>query len=450
MDIILTREKEVNGTLTVKVTKADYADNVQKSLKKIKKQAKMPGFRPGMVPMGLIQKMYGLEVKAEEMQKLVSESINNYIKEQKLELMTSPVNTDADKVDVETCDDFEMHFEVGLAPEFSITLDDKDSIPYYDIEITDEMVNTEVDMYRRRQGSMEESETYSDGDLMRGKLVELDGNGQVKEGGISIDETSIMPKYFSNEDQKKLFEGAQKGDVVFNVSKAYDGKDTEIAAILKVDKEEVAQHTGDFKYTITSISHMKPAEVNQELFDVVFGKDTVKDESEFRARIKEKLEKVYVQDSDYKLILDVKDSCRGKVGELTLPEELIKKEMLKESKDEKGREEVENQFPQILKERKWYLIYTRLIDQLNVKVDDETIKEAAKVVARSQFAQYGLNDVPEEYIDNYAGQMMKDKKQFEQLLGRAYDIELTKAIKNTVKLDHQTISVKDFNAKFNA
>ena len=217
-----------------------------------------------------------------------------------------------------------------------------------------------------------------------------------------------------------------------------------------MDKEEVAQHTGDFKYTITSISHMKPAEVNQELFDVVFGKDTVKDESEFRARIKEKLEKVYVQDSDYKLILDVKDYCLGKVGELTLPEELIKKEMLKESKDEKGREEVENQFPQILKERKWYLIYTRLIDQLNVKVDDETIKEAAKVVARSQFAQYGLNDVPEEYIDNYAGQMMKDKKQFEQLLGRAYDIELTKAIKNTVKLDHQAISVKDFNAKFNA
>ena len=150
------------------------------------------------------------------------------------------------------------------------------------------------------------------------------------------------------------------------------------------------------------------------------------------------------------MILDVKDYCLGKVGELTLPEELIKKEMLKESKDEKGREEVENQFPQILKERKWYLIYTRLIDQLNVKVDDETIKEAAKVVARSQFAQYGLNDVPEEYIDNYAGQMMKDKKQFEQLLGRAYDIELTKAIKNNVKLDHQAISVKDFNAKFNA
>ena len=200
--------------------------------------------------MGLIQKMYGLEVKAEEMQKLVSESINNYIKEQKLELMTSPVNTDADKVDVETCDDFEMHFEVGLAPEFSITLDDKDSIPYYDIEITDEMVNTEVDMYRRRQGSMEESETYSDGDLMRGKLVELDENGQVKEGGISIDETSIMPKYFSNEDQKKLFEGAQKGDVVFNVSKAYDGKDTEIAAILKVDKEEVAQMFDKYDDTI--------------------------------------------------------------------------------------------------------------------------------------------------------------------------------------------------------
>lgn len=450
MDITLQKTDEVNGKLTVKVVKADYEENVQKSLKKIKKQAKMPGFRPGMVPLGLIQKMYGLEVKAEEMQKVISEGINNYIKNEKLDLITSPLNIDDEKVDVESSDDFEMHFEVGLTPSFTIELSAKDKVTYYNIDVTDAQVEEQINAYRRRNGKFEETEVFESDDLLRGNLVELDENGAEKADGLNISDVSVMPKFFTNEEQKKLFEGAKKGDVIFNVAKAYDGKEAEIAALLKVKKEEAANHTNDFKYTITSISHMKLAEINQELFDFVFGKDAVKGEAEFRSHVKTDIEKVYGQDSDYKFILDIKDYCLKKAGEVKFPEEIMKREMLMNAKDDKQKEEIEKDFPQIVKDREWALICSKLMEQLKVKVEDKHIKDAAMVVARSQFAQYGLTNVPDEYLENYANEMTKDDKQLQGLVSRAIDIELTKAIKATVKLQEKKISIEDFNAMFNA
>lgn len=450
MDITLQKTDEVNGKLTVKVVKADYDENVQKSLKKIKKQAKMPGFRPGMVPMGMIQKMYGLEVKAEEMQKVISESINNYIKDEKLDLVTSPLNIDDEKVDVEAADDFEMHFEVGLTPSFSIELSAKDKIPYYNIDVTDAQVEEQINAYRRRNGKFEEVDTFGAEDLLRGTLVELDEKGAEKADGLKIEDVSVMPKFFSNEDQKKLFEGAKKGDVVFNVSKAYDGKETEVAALLKVKKEDAGKYVNDFKYSITSISHMSLAEMNQDLFDAVFGKDAVKDEAEFRNRVKEDIEKVYAQDSDYKFILDIKDYCLKKAGDVKFPEEIMKHEMLLNAKDDKQKEEIEKNFAEIVKDREWALICSKLMEQLKVNVEDKHIKEAAMVVARSQFAQYGLTNVPDEYLEHYAEEMTKDDKQLQRLVSRAIDIELTKAIKATVKLQEKKISIEDFNAMFNA
>jgi trigger factor len=234
------------------------------------------------------------------------------------------------------------------------------------------------------------------------------------------------------------------------VAKAYDGKEAEIAALLKVKKEEAANHTNDFKYTITSISHMKLAEINQELFDFVFGKDAVKGEAEFRSHVKTDIEKVYGQDSDYKFILDIKDYCLKKAGEVKFPEEIMKREMLMNAKDDKQKEEIEKDFPQIVKDREWALICSKLMEQLKVKVEDKHIKDAAMVVARSQFAQYGLTNVPDEYLENYANEMTKDDKQLQGLVSRAIDIELTKAIKATVKLQEKKISIEDFNAMFNA
>ena len=449
MDISLQKVDEISGKLIVKVVKSDYEEKVQKSLKKIKQQAKMPGFRPGMVPMGLIQKMYGMEVKAEELQKTISEGINNYIKEQNLNLITSPLTSENEtKIDVENAEDFEMHFDLAFTPEIKIELTEKDKIVYYDIDVDEEQVNTQVDSYRRRNGKFEEVEAYEDGDMLRGNLVEMEKKNVVKEGGLKVENVSIMPKYFTNETQKKKFAGATKGDIVFNVSKAYNGKEAEISSLLKIKKEEIENHKGDFKYEITSISRMKLAELNQELFDMVYGKDTVKTEEEFRSHIKSDMENVYVEDSNYKFILDVKDYCLKKVGTVKFPEEIMKREMILNADNEEQKANIEKDFANILVDREWALICSKLVEQLNVKIEDEQMKNAAKLVAKSQFAQYGLNNVPDEYLENYANEMLKDEKQFQRLLSRAIDIELTKAIKATVKLQKKKISIKDFNAMF--
>ena len=247
---------------------------------------------------------------------------------------------------------------------------------------------------------------------------------------------------------KERFACSTKGDIVFNVSKAYNGKEAEISSLLKIKKEEIENHKGDFKYEITSISRMKLAELNQELFDMVYGKDTVKTEEEFRSHIKSDMENVYVEDSNYKFILDVKDYCLKKVGTVKFPEEIMKREMILNADNEEQKANIEKDFANILVDREWALICSKLVEQLNVKIEDEQMKNAAKLVAKSQFAQYGLNNVPDEYLENYANEMLKDEKQFQRLLSRAIDIELTKAIKATVKLQKKKISIKDFNAMF--
>ena len=450
MDISLEKKDEVNGKLIVKVSKADYEEKVAKSLKKIKQQAKMPGFRPGNVPLALIQKMYGLEVKAEELEKTVSEGLNNYLKEQKLNLITSPLLAeDAPKVDVEKADDFEMQFEVGFTPEINIELTDKDKIVYYNIQVDDQRVDDQVKSFRSRGGKFEEVDSYEDGDMMRGVLTELDESGAEKADGIKVEESSLMPKYFSNEEQKNLFNDAKPGaGIIFNVAKAFEGKEAEIASILKVKKEEVTNHQGEFKYEVKTISRMKLAELNQEFFDSIYGKGAVKDEEGFRARVKEDMEKVYAEDSDYKFILDAKDYCLKKVGEVVFPEGLMKREMLLGAKDDTQKENIEKNFAEILKDREWSIICSKLMDLLQVKIDEEKVREAAKVIAKSQFAQYGLNNVPDEYVENYANEMMKDNKQADRLVGRAIDIELTKAIKKTVKLQKKKITIEAFNKMF--
>lgn len=447
MEISLQKLDEVNGKLTVKVNKSDYEEKVQKGLKNLKKKAQMPGFRPGMVPMSLVQKMYGAQVKADEVEKTISEGINNYIKEQKLQLLTEPMLAEGEeKIDIEKDDDFEMNFDLGFTPEFEIDLSKKDKIDFYKIEVGDKQVEEQMKSYRSRSGEMIEAENYEEGDLLRGSLVESDAKGKEKEGGITVEATNIMPKYFSNDDQKKLFENAKPNtDVVFNVFKAYNGSETEVSSLLKINKEEIAAHKGSFKFHVNSISHMKLAEVDQKLFDSILGKDVVKSEEEFRAQIKEDISKIYVEDSNYKFIIDAKDYCLKKVGALKFPIEIMKREMLQNAQGEEQKKGVEENFNKTLENREWALICTQLIEKLNVKINDATLKESAKSIARSQFVQYGMQNVPEEYIENYADSMLKDKKQYERLVGRAIDTELTKAIKNVVELNEKAISVEDFD-----
>lgn len=258
-----------------------------------------------------------------------------------------------------------------------------------------------------------------------------------------------MPTYFKNDDQKKIFEGAKKNDVLtFNPSMAYEGSETEVASLLKVKKEEVGAYSGDFSFQVDEISRFVTAEVNQELFDNVFGKDNVKSEEEFRGKIKENIEKQHVADSDYKFLLDLRAYMEQKVGELEFPTELLKKIMKANNKD-KGEEFVEKNFDKSIEELKWHLIKEQLVEKNGIKVDDKELKETAVQAARFQFAQYGMTDIPEEYLEQYATEMLKKREQVNALVERCIDTKLVEAVKSVVTLDHKSISVEDFSKMFN-
>lgn len=451
MNISLEKASNVSAVLTVKMEKADYVDNVNKALKELSHKVKMPGFRPGKVPVGLMRKMYGPQTKAEEVNKLLGEKLYEYIRENKVNMLGEPLPSDKQAPqDIEAQDDFEFVFDIAIAPEFKIELNQDDHVTYYDIEISEEQIDEQVKQLTQRGGHPESVDTYADRDVLRGTLAELDENGQVKEGGMQVEKVSLMPTYFNNDEQKAIFNDAQKNAVViFNPSKAYEGKDAEVASLLKVKREEVAEHTGDFSFQIDEISRFVPATLNQEFFDQVFGKDVVKSEEEFRNKVKESIAMQHTADSDYKFLLDTRSYAEQKVGNLEFPDELLKKIMLQNNK-EKDEKFVEENYAKSIEELKWHLIKEQLVAAHQIKVEDKDLKEMALQTVRFQFAQYGMVNIPEEYMEQYAGEMLKKKEQVNMLVDRCIDTKLVAALKESVTLDHKAVSVEDFRKMFEA
>ncbi len=450
MDIKFDKVGNVSGELTINMAKADYEAQVTKSLKDFSHKAQMPGFRPGKVPMSLIKKMYGTTAKAEEVNKLLESTLFNYIKENKINMLGEPLSSEKQEAqDIEKQDDFTFIFDIALAPEFKAELTKDDTVDYYDIEVSDDMISKQLGALQQQAGHPEEVEAYESNDILRGTLAELDENGQPKEGGIVIETASLMPKYFKSDDEKAKFEGSKKNDVItFCPSVAYEANEAELSALLKIDKEKVAEHAGNFSYQIDSISRFVPAELNEEFFEKVFGKDAeVKSEEDARAKVKETIQSLQVNDSDYKFLLDVRSYMENKVGDLEFPDELLKKIMKANNKD-KDEKFVEENYDKSIVELKWHLIKEQLVEANNVKVDDKDVKSAAVQAARFQFAQYGMNNIPDEYLENYAQEMLKNREQVNGLVERCIDQKLTEALKEVVTLNHKTISAEDFTKMF--
>lgn len=449
MNISLEKNSNVSAVITIKMEKADYEEKVNKTIKEYSHKAQMPGFRPGKVPVGLVRKMYGTQAKADEINKLLSESLFNYIKENNINMLGEPLgNESQEPQDIEKQDDFEFKFDIAIAPDFKAELTDADTVDYYDIAVDDAQVDERIENHAQRAGHNEMVDTYADRDLLRGTLAELDESGLPKEGGIVVEKDSLMPTFFKNDDQKKLFEAAKTNDVItFNPATAYEGNDSEVAALLRITKEEVESHRGNFSFQVEEISRYVPAEIGQELFDSVFGKDTVKTEEEFRAKIKENISKAHVADSDYKFLLDVREYIEKKVGDLEFPNDLLKRIMKANNKD-KDDEFVEKNFDRSILELKWHLIKEQLVKANEIKVDDKDVKAAAVRATRFQFAQYGMFDIPAEYVEQYANEMLKNKEQVNALVERSIDEKLTAKLKEIVKLNHKEISVADFQKLF--
>ena len=319
-------EGAVAGKLIVNIVKADYEEKLATSLKKMKQRAQMPGFRKGMVPMSLIQKMYGTEVKADELQKILADNVNKYINDEKLRVLGEPMlSDDNEAADVAIKDDFEFKFDLAFSPEINIKLDGRTIVDYYNIEVDDETVQRQIDAYRRQNGKNVDADVFSEEDLIKGTLTE---NGPMAEP-IKIEEATLMPRFFANDKQKALFKKAKKdADIVFNPSKAYEGRVNELASLLKVDKDEAEKHSGDFTFHIDSINHFELGEVDEQLIKMIYPDGSVKTVDEFKAKVKADVEAQYQQDSDYKFMLDLKSVVMKKVGKVELAEDLLKKMVL--------------------------------------------------------------------------------------------------------------------------
>lgn len=446
MKISFENPDKVNGLITLTVEEADYKENVEKTLKNYRKRANVPGFRPGMVPMGMIKRQFGTTAKVDEINKLLGEEIYKYVKDNNIQMLGEPLPSDKQEpVDLEKEAPYTFMFDIAVAPEMNAELNGDDTIDHYTITVDDDVVNRQIDMFASRAGSYDKVEEYQEHDMLKGDLRELDENGNTKEGGLTVEGAVLMPEYIKVDDQKKLFDGCKLGDIItFNPKKAYPESDIEVSSLLKIKKEEVADMNSDFSYQITEISRFVKAEVNQELFDQVFGKDAVKSEEEFRGKIAEGLKAQFAVDTDFKFIQDVRKYMENKVGALTYPDALLKRIMLNNNKD-KGQEFVDKNYEQSVKELTWHLIKEQLVKANGIKIDDADIKETAKEAARAQFAQYGMTNIPEEYIDNYATDMLKKKDYVDSFVDRSIDRKLTEALKKVVKLNEKTATLDEFN-----
>ena len=446
MKVTFENPDKVNGLMTITVEEADFKENVEKTLKNYRKKANIPGFRPGQVPMGMIRRQVGTSVKVDEINKLVGQEIYKYVQENNIQMLGDPLPSDKQQpVDVEKDAPYTFVFDIAVAPEFEIKLNGHDKVDYYTIKVDDKLIGQQVEMYASRGGHYDKVEKYEDNDMLKGDLRELDADGNTKEGGITVEAAIMLPNYIKVDDQKKLFEGCKLGDIItFNPKKAYPENNGEISSLLKISREEAENITADFSFQITEISRYVKADVNQELFDQVFGKDVVKDEKEFRERIAEGMKAQFAVDSDFRFIYDLRAHCEKKVGKLTYPDALLKRIMLQNNKD-KGEEFVEKNYDLSVRELTWHLIKEQLVRDNNIKVEDADIKEAAKEAARAQFAQYGMNNVPDEYLENYANDMLKKKEYVDNLVDRSIDRKLTEVMKGVVKLNPKEVTLDEFN-----
>ncbi|MCI6370966.1 MAG: trigger factor [Prevotella sp.] len=445
MNITFENPDKVSGVLTFVIEEADYQEDVNAQLKKYRKQANIPGFRPGQAPMGMIKRQVGAQVKVDVINKLVGEKLYDYVKENKINMLGEPMpHLGEEPVDLDAPAPYTLKFDIAVAPEFKAELSKDDKIAYYNISVDDKLVDQQIEAFASRAGSYQKVDEYQDNDMLKGDLRELNEDGSTKEGGITVSEASMLPSYITVEEQKALFNGAKVGDIItFNPKKAYPTSNVEISSLLKISKEEAENVTADFSFQVTEISRYTKHAIDKELFDMVYGDGNVKDEADFRAKVVAGIQDQMNQNADFRLLQDVRTYVENKIGEVKYADELMKRIMLANNKD-KGAEYVDKNYEASIKELTWSLAKNQIVEALGIKIEDADVKAAAIDMTRMQFAQYGMNSVPEEYLTQYAEEMLKKPEQVDTFINIAVDRKLMVALKDVVTLETKEISFEDF------
>ncbi|OFY63346.1 MAG: trigger factor [Bacteroidetes bacterium RBG_13_42_15] len=448
MNITKENIDDLNAVLKISVEKPDYDGNVEKVLRDYRKKANIKGFRPGMVPIGLIKKMYGKAVQIDEINKLVTENIQKYLSDEKIEILGDPLPRadDREKIDFDTQESFTFSFDLGIAPPFDIKLGNKNKVPYYEIAADEKMKNDYLENYTRRYGKFEKADLSEVKDMLKGKIEALDADGNPVADGLHADDTTLSIDIIKNEKIKKHFIGKAEKDIIdFDLRKAFPN-DNEIAGLLKKQKDEVKEINGDFRFTINEISRFHPAEINQELFDRIYGEGVVSSEEEFRKKVEEEIIVNLKNESDYKLSLDLKKTALEKT-DFMLPEDFLKRWLLKVN-EKTTEDQIEKEFGTFKQDLKWQLIRSKIARMNEVKITEEELLKEAENITRYQFRQYGLFYATDEQVTNYAKETLKREDDAKRIADKIVEEKVISLLKGMVKLDTKTVSIEEFNKLF--
>ncbi|MBO7269835.1 MAG: trigger factor, partial [Bacteroidales bacterium] len=431
----------VNAQIKITLEKADYQESVNKTLRSYRQKAQIPGFRPGMAPMSLIKKMYEKGVTADELNKTLSDSLFNYIKDNNLNILGEPLPSESQEAqDLDGEGPFEFIFDIALAPELNYTLNKKDSIPYYNITVTEEMVDSQVKAYASRGGRYEKVDAFQMGDSIKGNLVEI----SEAEDAVKVEDALMLPSFFKNDEEKAKFEGAKVGDVItYNPHKANDGNEAELASLLRLPKEVAKDVTSDFTFEIKEINRFVEGELNQELFDQIYGEGAVDSLEAFRAKVKEDIASQFVPESDYRFMVDAEEKLVNKLKDVVFPEAFLKRWLLI-ADNKKTAESIDADMPKMIEELKWHLMKEDIIKKNDIKIENADVLAMAKTITKAQFAQYGMANVPEELLEQYAGEMLKKPEQARNLQDQAMSQKVAEFLKGAVKLTVKEVTTEEF------
>ncbi len=447
MKVTLNKKDNVNGIIDIDIEKSDYEENVEKSLNQFRNKANIPGFRQGKVPKQVIRKMYGKSILAEEINKLVSSELYKYIQDNNLDILGEPIpnETEQKEIDFDTDENFQFKFDIALAPEFELVLNKKNKLTYYNVKLEDDLLDKQIESYKQNFGIYEKVDEKSvDTDLIKGVITELE-NDQPKEGGIVIENGILMPSYVKDQATKEKFVGIDVNQtIVFNPKTAYDNNEAEIASLLHTTKENVAEINSDFAFEVKEITRYKEAEINQAMFDKVLGENVVTTEEQFREKIREIISNQFKPAADNLFMKAARELILGKMKDVQFPDEFLKKWLIM-SNENNTPESIEKEYPQIVEDLKFHLAKEKIAKENEIKVAGEDVENLAAEVAKAQFAQYGMNNITPEMLQNYVKRMMSDQNTARNLFERAVETKIEEWLKSTVKVVDEEISSKDFN-----
>jgi trigger factor len=444
MNISQEKIDNLNAVVTINIKPEDYQPRVEKAIKDHAKKAKIPGFRPGMVPPSHIKKMYGKSILVDEVNNLLSDTLNNYINEQQLEVLGQPLPKADDNKEYnwDFADDFEFNYEVGLAPAFDIDFSSKDKVTQYVIKADNETLESRIKNIRKSYGKMTNPDVSADGDVLYAELVQLSPDGSVFDGGVS-NTTSVRLDQVQDEKIKKSLIGLKKDDVVtLDIQKAYNNDATRIAAILKVDDETAAGLKSKFRLTVKNINRLEESDLNQVFFDKLFGEGTVTTEEEFRIKITEEVEAMFAQDAERKLQNDLYELAITKAT-FQLPDEFLKR-WLKATNEKLSEEELTGGYDDFAKNLKWTLIENKIIKDNKIEIKYEEVFAAAKQRLDAQFRMYSPQPLSEEQLGQYTVQYLQNKEEANKIFEEVKALKVLDYLKSVVTLNNKEISDKAF------